>query len=156
MPNQPTQPIPITGSNPLNISALIADTKGATLNGLQLDYTSTQPQEITVSALGAVSTTWPGDASVTAICQPSTCNPAPLSQIGIFGTGTPIVSNTLRFTAPGHNSNYLWMASTQSQFFSSIDLTTGTPSSPVRLPYIPNSMVMDRAGTPSTSAATAS
>ena len=146
VPNRPTQPITVTGSNPLNISALITDTKGATLNGLQLDYTSTQPQEILASALGAVSTTWPGDASVTAICQPSTCNPAPLSQVGIFGTGTPIVSNTLRFTAPGHNSNYLWMASTQSQFFSSIDLTTGTPSSPVRLPYIPNSMVMDQAG----------
>jgi hypothetical protein len=143
--NKP-EPIPVTGATPVNITAIIKDTKGAILNGLQLDYTSTQPQEIAVSTLGAVTTTWPGDASVSAICQPATCNPAPLSQIGIFGTGTPIVSNTLRFTAPGHNSNYLWMASTQSQFFSAIDLTTGTPSSPVKLPYIPNSMVMDQAG----------
>lgn len=146
VPGKTTQPIPITGATPVNISAVITDTRGATLNGLQLDYTSTQPQEIAVSTLGAVSTTWPGDASISAICQPATCNPAPLSQIGIFGTGTPVVSNTLQFTAPGQNSNYLWMASTQSQFFSSIDLTTGTPSSPVRLPYVPNSMVMDQAG----------
>jgi hypothetical protein len=39
------------------------------------------------------------------------------------------------------------MASTQSQFFSAIDLTTGTTGSPIRLPYIPNSMVLDQAGT---------
>lgn len=141
-----TTPITVTSSTPVNISAVITDTRGATLNGLSFDYTSTEPQNITVSNIGQVATKWPGDASVTAICQPNSCNPAPIGKIGVFGTGTPIVSNTLRFTSPGRNSNLLWMASTQSQFFSSIDLTTGTPGSPVRLPYIPNSMVADQNG----------
>lgn len=139
-------PVKVSQGTPQNINAVIKDTKGATLNGLVLDYTSTQPQEFSISSLGQISSLWPGDASVTAICQPSTCNPAPISQIGDFGTGTPIVSNTLKVTSPGQNSNLLWMASTQSQFFSSIDLTTGTPGSPIRLPYPPNSMVMDQAG----------
>lgn len=139
-------PITISKSVPQNINAVITDTKGVTLNGLTLDYNVTRPQEFSVSSLGQVSVNWPGDASITPICQPSSCNPAPISQIGIFGTGTPVVANTLRITSPGTDSNLLWMASTQSQFFSSMDLTTGKPGSPIRLPYIPNSMVMDQAG----------
>lgn len=141
-----TGPIPIKAGSPQNITANILDTNGKPLTGLTLDYVSTEPQNIAVSTLGQVSATWPGDASISAICQPATCNSAPISQIGVFGTGTPIVSNTLKVTSPGKNSNLLWMASTQSQFFSSIDLTTGTPGSPVALPYVPNSMVMDQAG----------
>ena len=134
---------------PQNISAVITDNNPVTptlLNGLSLDYTSTQPQEIAVSAAGQVSSTFPSETAINAICQPSTCNPAPVSQIGVFGTGLPVVSNTLNVTSPGRSSNYLWMASTQSQFFSAIDLTTGTPGSPVRLPYPPNSMVLDQGG----------
>lgn len=142
-------PVTITKGTPLNINAVVTDTNSPphTINGLTLDYNVTQPQEFSVTSLGQISATWPGDASVTAICQPSSCNPAPISQIGVFGTGEPVVSNTLKVTSPGTDSNVLWMASTQSQFFSSIDLTTGTPGSPVRLPYPPNSMVMDQAGT---------
>lgn len=143
----------VTSGTPVHITAVITDTNinpstgvGNPINGLSLDYTSTEPDNLAVTPLGVVSTTWPGNTSINAICQPTTCNPAPISQVGVFGTGTPVVSNTLKFTAPGQNSNYLWMASTQSQFFSSIDLTTGTPGSPVRLPYIPNSMVPDQAG----------
>lgn len=137
----------VTSGTPVNITAAITDTQGNPITGLSLDYTSTEPQNFDVSSLGQVSAKWPGQASVNAICQPSSCNPAPIGQIGVFGTGTPVVSNTLTFTSPGRNSNYLWMASTQSQFFSSIDLTTGKPGSPIRLPYIPNSMVLDQAGT---------
>ena len=122
------------------------DTNGEVLNGLSLDYTSTQPQEIAVSATGQVSSTFPSATAINAICQPATCNPAPISQIGVFGTGLPVVSNTLKVTSPGRSSNYVWMASTQSQFFSSVDLTTGTPGSPVKLPYPPNSMVLDQGG----------
>lgn len=142
-----TTPVTVTSGTPINIGATIRDTQGNLINGLQLDYTSTEPENLPVSTIGQVSATWPGEATVSAICQPGLCNPAPINKVGVFGTGTPIVSNTLKFTAPGRNSNLLWMASTQSQFFSSIDLTTGTPGSPVRLPYIPNSMVIDQSGT---------
>jgi trimeric autotransporter adhesin len=141
-----TGTIPIKAGSPQNITASILDTNGNALTGIALDYASTEPQNIAVSSLGQVSATWPGDASINAICQPTTCNIAPISQIGVFGTGTPIVSNTLKVTSPGKNSNLLWMASTQSQFFSSIDLTTGTPGSPIALPFVPNSMLMDQQG----------
>lgn len=137
----------VTTGTPLNITATITDIKGNTLNGIALDYASTEPQNFAVTPLGQVTANWPGDASINAICQPSSCNPSPIGQIGVFGTGTPVVSNTLKVTSPGRNSNFLWMASTKSQFFSSIDLTTGTPGSPVHLPYPPNSMVADQAGT---------
>ena len=134
-------------SAPQNITAVITDTNGEVLNGVTLDYASTQPQEIAVSSAGQVTSTFPSETAITAICQPATCNPAPISQIGVFGTGLPVVGNMLSVTSPGRSSNYLWMASTQSQFFSAIDLTTGTPGSPVRLPYPPNSMVLDQGGT---------
>jgi trimeric autotransporter adhesin len=136
----------IKPSTPQNIAAVITDTNGEILNGLSLDYTSTQPQEIAVSSGGQVSSTFPSAAAINAICQPGTCNPAPVSQIGVYGTGLPVVANTLSVTSPGRSSNYVWMGSTQSQYFSAIDLTTGTPGSPVRLPYPPNSMVIDQGG----------
>ncbi|MFZ0661074.1 MAG: hypothetical protein WAM66_00140 [Acidobacteriaceae bacterium] len=145
--NGVTAPATVTVGTPVSLSAVIKDTRGNLLTGLSLNYTSTEPENIQASPIGQVSATWPGNASISAICQPDSCNPAPINKIGVFGTGTPVVSNTLRFTAPGRNSNVLWMASTQSQFFSSIDLTTGTPGSPVRLPYIPNSMVLNQSGT---------
>lgn len=145
--NGVTTPVTVTSGTPINISATVTDTKGKLINGLSLDYTSTEPENLPVSTIGQVSAKWPGEATVSAICQPGLCNPAPINKVGVFGTGTPIVSNTLKFTSPGRNSNLLWMASTQSQFFSSIDLTTGTPGSPVRLPFVPNSMVMDQSGT---------
>jgi trimeric autotransporter adhesin len=133
-------------STPQNINAVITDTNNVLLSGISLDYTSTRPQEIAVSAAGQVSSTYPGATAITAICQPATCNPSPIGQIGILGNGMPVVSNTLSVTSPGRSSTYLWMASTQSQYFSQIDLTTGVPTSPIRLPYIPNSMVADQAG----------
>ena len=139
----------IKQNSPQNITAVVVDTNPTTptvLNGLTLDYTSTQPQEIAVSSTGQVSSAFPSAAAITGICQPGSCNPAPVSQIGVFGTGLPVVGNKLSVTSPGRSSNYLWMASTQSQYFSNIDLTTGTPGSPVRLPYPPNSMVLDQGG----------
>jgi hypothetical protein len=133
-------------NSPQNITAVITDVNNEVLNGLTLDYASTQPQEIAVSAAGQVSSTFPSATDITGICQPATCNSAPVSQIGVFGTGLPVVGNKLSVTSPGRSSNYLWMASTQSQFFSAIDLTTGAPGSPVKLPYPPNSMVLDQGG----------
>jgi hypothetical protein len=133
-------------NSPQNIAATIVDTNNATLNGLQLDYTSTRPQEIAVGATGQITSTFPTATAINAICQPATCNPAPVNQIGVFGTGTPIVSNTLNVSSPGRSSTLLWMASTQSPFFNQVDLTNGVPGSPIKLPFTPNSMVLDQAG----------
>jgi hypothetical protein len=81
------------------------------------------------------------------VCAPPTCNPAPINQIGIFGNGTPVASNTLNVTSPGSASSFLWMASPNSQFFTPLDLSQGTIGTPVHLPYTPNSMVLDQTGT---------
>ena len=139
----------VNQNTPQNITVSTVDSNPTTptvLNGLTYDFTTTRPQEIAVSAAGQVSSTFPGATAITAICQPATCNPAPLDHIGVLGTGMPIVSNTINVSAPGRASTLLWMASTQSQYFSQIDLTTGVPTGPIRLPYIPNSMVASQDG----------
>ena len=86
-------------------------------------------------------------ASVYAICQPATCNPAPINEVGLYGTGLSISSNPVNITTPGTASAYVWFSAPgQSQYFVPVELLTGTVGSTVRLPYVPNSMVMDRTG----------
>jgi hypothetical protein len=137
----------ITGGNPQNINATIPDTNGVNITGLGLDYTSTQPQEIAVGASGSVSSSFPGAATITAICQPGTCNPTPINKIGAFGTGLPVVSNRISVTSPGTGNTLLWAASPQSEFFTPFDLSLGTAGTPIHLPYYPNSMVLNQTGT---------
>jgi trimeric autotransporter adhesin len=130
-----------------NLQTTIYDTQGAKITGLSLSYQSTNPIDIGTSALGAISAAFPGVASVYATCQPPSCNPAPINELGLYGTGTPLASNPVNVIVPGNTSDFAWFgAPGQSQYFSSIELLTGTPGSTVRLPYVPNSMVMDRSG----------
>jgi len=128
------------------LTATVVDTNGNTITGLNLTFNSTTPATTTVASGGLITATYPGTAAVSAECLPQTCNPAPLSQTGIYGTGQPITSNSLGVTTPGSTATILYMASTQSQYFASIDFTTGIVGTPVRLPYVPNSMVADPGG----------
>jgi hypothetical protein len=129
---------PPTSSNPAG---------GCVITGFSLDYQSTNPIDISVGGGGSIVTSFPGQTSVYAICQPSSCNPAPTSEIGLFGTGLPVSSNPVKITTPGTASDYLWFAAPgQSQYIVPIDLLTNTVGSTIRLPYVPNSMVMDRLG----------
>jgi hypothetical protein len=136
----------VTPSSPQTVVAQVTDTTGATINGVPLTYASTEPQNLSVSSTGLVSDTFPSHATITAVCEPPTCNPAPINLIGVLGNGTPVTANTITINSPGRSSNQIWMASSQSPYFSEIDLTTGGAASPVRLPYTPNSMVMDQGG----------
>jgi hypothetical protein len=121
---------------------------GNPITGLTLDYQSTDPIDITATPTGSVTTNFPGVASVYAICQPTTCNPSPINETGLYGTGLSISSNPVKITVPGTASDYAWFSSPgQSQYFVPIELLSGTVGSTVRLPYVPNSMVMDRNGT---------
>ena len=162
--------VTITAGNPQTITSLITDTKGVPISpasGSGPDFTSTLPQQVAVTGAGVVSTTFPGTATITGICQPGSassssttttsaantsnstglnCNPTPLNQLGVYGTGLPIVSNPLTVIAPGINSQLLWAASPQSQRFTPFDLSLGTAGTPVLLPYQPNSMVLDPTG----------
>ncbi len=137
----------VTPGTNVPLTTTILDTQGNQITGLLLDYSSTNPLEISVGSGGAVSTAFPSTAAITAVCNPPTCNPALITQIGQLGTGLPIASNSVRLTSTGRSSTYLWMASPQSDFFEAVDLTTGTIGSPIKLPYIPNSMVLDPGGT---------
>ena len=139
-------PVTVSAGSPQNLLTNITDTTGASLSGLTLDYTSTQPKQIAVSSTGTVTATFPTTTTISAICQPGTCNPAPVNVIGQLGTGLPVTSNTVFVNTPGRSSTKLWLASSQSSYFTPLDLTaTGAPT-PIKLPYIPNSMMLDQTG----------
>jgi len=131
-----------------NLVTTVVDTNNNVISGLTLDYQSTNPLDISAGTAGSVLASFPGAASVYAICQPSVCNPAPINQVGLFGTGVPISSNAVNITTPGTASTYVWFgAPGQSQYFVPYDLVGNSLGSTVRLPYVPNSMVMDRDAT---------
>ncbi|MGA8782054.1 MAG: hypothetical protein WB567_14985, partial [Terracidiphilus sp.] len=130
-----------------NLTTNVTDTQGNAITGLSLSYQSTNPIDISVTSGGTITAGYPGVASVYATCQPPTCNPAPINELGLAGTGLPIASNPVNIIVPGTTSDFAWFgAPGQSQYFSSIELLTGNPGSTVRLPYVPNSMVMDQSG----------
>jgi hypothetical protein len=135
----------VTQGVPQNLVTTVLDTNGLPITGLTLDYQSTNPQDISAASSGSVGPNFPGAASVYAICQPSTCNPAPINQVGVFGTGLSISSNAVSITTPGTASSYVWFgAPGQSQYFVQYDLVGNRLTSTTRLPYVPNSMIMDR------------
>ncbi len=130
-----------------NLTTTVYDTNNQTITGLSLEYQSTNPIDVTASSGGAIATNYPGVASVNAICLPNSCNPAPTNVVGTNGTGLPLSSNPVTITVPGTASQYVWVASPgASQYVAPIELLNGTQGSSVRLPYVPNSMLMDRAG----------
>jgi hypothetical protein len=129
---------------PLNTTVL--DTQGNPITGLTLEFNSTTPQTIPAT-IGSVTPLFPGTADITAVCQPATCNPSPFAQIGLYGNGKAITSNPITINTPGTSSTVLYMGSTSSQYLSFRDFTTNEPSALIKLPYVPNSMVMNQVGT---------
>jgi len=130
-----------------NLTTTVIDTLGNPINGLSLSYESTNPVDISVSSGGAITAAFPGVASIYAVCEPSSCNPAPINEFGLNGAGLSLTSNPVGITVPGTTSDFVWFAAPgQSQYFASLELLTGNPGSTVRLPFVPNSMVMDRGG----------
>jgi hypothetical protein len=130
-----------------NLTTTATDTNGNPLTGLSLTYQSTDPIDITAGSSGAITASYPGVASVYAMCEPPSCNPSPINETGVFGTGLPVSSNPVTVTTPGTASDYLWFAAPgQSLYVVALQLLTGSVGSTIRLPYVPNSMVMDRLG----------
>jgi len=130
-----------------NLVTTITDTNGNTIQGLTLNYQSTNPLDITAGTGGAITANYAGEASVYAVCEPTTCNPSPIDKVGINLTGTSITSNPVLITTPGQASDYVWLASPYSQNFIPVELVSGTLGSTVKMPYFPNSMVLDQTGT---------
>jgi len=138
-------PINVALNTPQPLTATVLDTKGNPITGLSLEFNSTTPQTISASS-GSVISTYPGSANITAVCQPGTCNPAPLSQIGYLGNGKPITSNNITVNTAGTSGTVLYMASTSSQYVVPYDFTLKQQGSPIKLEYVPNSMVMTQDG----------
>jgi hypothetical protein len=141
-----TNPVAVNLNNTQPLLATVTDTNGVALTGLTLEYVSTSPTTIPAAAGGTVTPTYAGSASISAICQPATCNPASYSQIGLFGNGKPVTSNSVNVTTPGLNSTVLYMASTSSEYMVPMDFTSSSIGSPFLLPYYPNSMVISNDG----------
>ncbi len=137
----------VTLNTPLALTATVTDVNNNTINGLPLSYVSTNPGSIAVTSTGAVTASYPSNSAITAICQPTTCNPAPINEMGTLGTGVPAISNFVQIASPGKNSTYIWISSPGSPYFVPIDLSTGTVGNQIKLPYSPNSMVLDPTGT---------
>lgn len=145
---------PSSSSNTINVAvntlqpltATVRDTNGNVITGLTLEYNSTTPQTIP-AAVGSVTPVFPGSADITAVCQPATCNPSPFNQIGLYGNGKAITSNPITINTPGASSTVLYMGSTSSGYLAFRDFTTNQTSTLIKLPFVPNSMVMNQAGT---------
>lgn len=147
MPNGATTATVTQGATQTLLTTAV-DTAGHTLNMSGLTYESTDPADITVGQSGSITATLPSQATLTAICAPPACNPAPTNQIGVSGTGLPISSNPVTITVPGTASQYVWYAAPgASQYFSQVEMLNGTVGTPVKLPYVPNSMGMDKLAT---------
>jgi hypothetical protein len=138
--------VTVNRNNTQPLATTVLDTQNNPITGLTLSYTSNDPINIPVDRSGAVTPSFPGDAAVTAQCLPGICNPAPQNQIANLGTGLPITSNPVQVKTPGPSSAILYMASPQSYNFVPVDFQSGLVGTPTRLPYQPNSMVMDESG----------
>jgi hypothetical protein len=136
----------VNPNNTQPINATVMDKNGTILTGLTLTFESTTPTTIPAVAAGTVTPIFPGAAAITAVCQPPTCNPAPFNQIGLFGNGKPVTSNPITVIAPGSNSTNLYIGSTNSLYMVPVDFTQAQQGAPVRLPYVPNSMVISNDG----------
>jgi trimeric autotransporter adhesin len=134
----------LNNSQPLN--ATVYDTNKNQITGISLTYNSTTPQTIAASS-GSVLPSFPGSANITAVCEPSACNPSPLSQVGYLGNGKPLTSNAITVNTAGTSGTVLYMASTSSQYVVPYDFTLNQQGAPIKLPFVPNSMVMTQDGT---------
>ncbi len=139
--------ITVNQNNTQPLVATVKDTYGVTLNGVNISFVSTTPSTLPSGGSAGVTPIFPGAGAITAVCLPPTCNPSPLSEVGLFGNGLPLVSNQIVVNTPGVNSTLLYAASTGSRELVAVDLFTSTVGTPVRLPYVPNSMVLSSDGT---------
>ncbi len=138
--------VTVNQNNVQQLTAVASDRNGTQLNGLSLQFVSSTQRTLPNGSSGAVTPTFPGSGEITAICQPPACNNAPQNQLGLFGNGKPVTSNPITINTPGTNSSILYTASTQSLYLSITDFSTNTQAAAVRLPYIPNSMVLSTDG----------
>ncbi|SEG49160.1 hypothetical protein SAMN05421819_3224 [Bryocella elongata] len=141
-----TSSISVSLNTTQSLNTVVYDKNGQQLTGLTLGFESTTPQTIPASS-GSATPSFPGSALINAVCMPSSCNPAPFSQIGYLGNGVPLTSNGITINTTGTSATVLFIGSTQSQYLYPYDTTTGAASSLIKLQFVPNTMVMNQGGT---------
>ena len=142
----PPSTINVNQNNTQPLVATITDTNGVVLNGVSVNFVSTTPTTLPSTSTGTITPIFPGAGAITAVCLPPSCNNSPLSAVGLFGNGLPIVSNQILVKTPGTNSSVLYAASTGARELVAIDFNLSTVGAPIRLPYVPNSMVISNDG----------
>ena len=143
----PTAPINVAQNVAEPLVVTVTDTKGVPMTNVTLTYVSTTPVTIPTSSNDVVPA-FPGAATITAICEPPTCNASPENMIGQFGNGLPVLSNPVQVTASGTTSaTALYVGSTGSQYLLPVNTNATTQQAAIRLPYAPNSMVLSEDGT---------
>jgi hypothetical protein len=140
-----TNPVVVNQNNPQPLQAGRPRHQGQPLTGLSLEYESTSPTTIPAGSM-ALTPILAGAASISASASRRTATLSAYNQIGLFGNGKPITSNSVNITAPGTNSTVLYMASTQSLYMEARDFTQPGAGAPFLLPYVPNSMVISNDG----------
>ncbi len=150
---QTGNPINVGLNNPQPLTATVFDNNidathpnGHQITGISLEYNSTTPQTIAASS-GTVLPSFPGSANITASCAPGTCNPSALSQVGFLGNGKPLTSNSITVNTTGNSGTVIYMASTSSQYVVPYDFTLKQQGAPIKLQFVPNSMVISQDGT---------
>lgn len=147
VPGQPgVSSVNVSINNTQPLTAVVKDTNNQVITVQNLTYISTTPQTIP-AGVATVTPTYPGSADITATCLPPNCNPSPFSQLGLFGNGKAVTSNPITVNAAGTSGTVLYMGSTLSQYVLAQDFTTGQPGTLIKLPYVPNSMVINLSGT---------
>jgi hypothetical protein len=140
-----TQDINVNLNVPQSFSTTVYDTNHNPITGLSLEYESTNQQTVPASGNSATPL-FPGSGTITAVCQPGTCNLAPFSQINYQGNGVALTSNGITVNTSGTSSEVIYIGSTSSQYLYPVDFTTNQPATLLKLPYVPNSMVINEAG----------
>ncbi len=132
-----------------NLVTTVTDTNGNTITGLSLDYQSTNPLDISAQSTGAITAILPrrgfGVRHLPALQLQSVAHQSGRTlRHRAFDLQQPGRSSP-RPARPATTSGSRLPASRSTSFPS--NCSAGTLGSTVRLPYVPNSMVMDRLGT---------
>jgi hypothetical protein len=131
--------LPVGGAQPL--TAYVTDSNQKPI-APQLTWASSSNASVTVSSAGSTSATItgvaPGTASITASCAYPVCN---------RGVSAQYSSDVVTVNVTGSSTTTVYAASTKSLSLVPISTSTNTAGTAITLPYPPNSIISDSAGT---------
>jgi hypothetical protein len=130
-------PAPTT-TPPQQMTAVVTDTSGNSVNNVPLTWTSSQPVTASVNSSGLVTPVAPGTSSITASCAlGSGCNK---------NQNALVTSNLAVASVSGSSATTVFATGTATTSLVPIDTTTNTAGAAIVLPGTPNSLVFDPTG----------